>query len=666
MRNLGLPYLEKIQVNNFSLYKQQPSFSYEFKEGINAILGINGIGKTTFIEMILYSLVGFELDVSETKKTGKKKMTKKNVSFFYDRCDPRVDNSLASVTLLYRVRGKKVIIERSLVKDEILCLKINGIVMGVSEEEYNKFLVEIIGVTDFVSVQTIIRTFLIFDEQRLNVAWEVKTQDEILKILLLDEEMQGQIADLERAVSGLDTKGRHKSEDRRIIRDRISILKEERVKVSNEVEELLEEESKIIKLDDLLVLKNRLNDEVDEMKQEVETKKEVLNILESNYNRIIGERNDAGQRIEKLTSEEELLQSKMYKSIYDKFPDYYFTLEKNLINQGECLICGAKSHLLKDRFTLRKKQKQCIVCENIIEQNVNFDEGDINKMNELYEMKADILVFIGNKEQEIKKISGEMDNLRRLMKEISEKIMQKESSLIEVKSRITKNLPESPPKDVYELMIKNLDNEAEKLTKEIDTIYFERDKAKKELDALRNKFVDNLKRLNKKISNYFNKYASTFLGVDCQLILKQQTIRFIPRIIFMPKISGLERGSIYSVSESQRFFLDQAFRMAIIHFLSDEIEGFNTFFITETPEGSLDLAYEEQVAKMFKVFAKSNNNIVFTSNLNSSNFLNKIFDDIEIPEARILNMLKKGNPTLIQKNYSEIFEEKIREIATIK
>lgn len=226
MRDLGLPQLIRVEVKNFSLYKKQPTFSYEFKLGINAILGINGIGKTTFIEMILYSLVGYNLKVSEVKK----KVSKENLSYFKDRCDPQVNNSEASVVLEYVIKGKNIVIERSLIKDKIIKFLIDGYEQNTDEEYYNKVLIKLMGVTDFISAQKIIRTFLIFDEQRLNVAWEVKTQDEILKILLLNEDTQIKIVELERMVSGLDTKGRHKSEDRRIIRERMSILEEERKK----------------------------------------------------------------------------------------------------------------------------------------------------------------------------------------------------------------------------------------------------------------------------------------------------------------------------------------------------------------------------------------------------------------------------------------------------
>jgi len=106
--------------------------------------------------------------------------------------------------------------------------------------------------------------------------------------------------------------------------------------------------------------------------------------------------------------------------------------------------------------------------------------------------------------------------------------------------------------------------------------------------------------------------------------------------------------------------------MAIIDYLQNNIGGFETFFITETPEGSLDIVYETQVAEMFLLFAQSSNNIIFTSNLNSSNFLLKLFEAYSIPERRVrtLNLLKKGNPTKLQeenKDLARLYKELLGE-----
>lgn len=178
---------------------------------------------------------------------------------------------------------------------------------------------------------------------------------------------------------------------------------------------------------------------------------------------------------------------------------------------------------------------------------------------------------------------------------------------------------------------------------------------------LHNQFAQLITAMNKSLSAYFNKYASAFIGLKCELIIKNTSLhnQNIPHIIYLPKIDGTDRQNIWSVSESQRFFLDQAFRMAIIEYLQDNIPGFQTFFITETPEGSLDVAYEDQVANMFLLFSKSNNNIIFTSNLNSSRFLYKLFKEMDENEkkARTINLLSKGKLTDVHKEHEQVINE---------
>lgn len=56
MNNIYLPELKKIEIRNFSLY--QKDIIYEFIHGLNLIIGGNGMGKTSFINLIKYGLIG--------------------------------------------------------------------------------------------------------------------------------------------------------------------------------------------------------------------------------------------------------------------------------------------------------------------------------------------------------------------------------------------------------------------------------------------------------------------------------------------------------------------------------------------------------------------------------------------------------------------------------
>ena len=178
------------------------------------------------------------------------------------------------------------------------------------------------------------------------------------------------------------------------------------------------------------------------------------------------------------------------------------------------------------------------------------------------------------------------------------------------------------------------------------------------------KFRMTINNLNNRLSEYFNKYAKTFIGWDCKLTVQRKTIKEMPHYYYLPLVDNSLRENPDAVSESQRFFLDQAFRMAIINFIQDNVPNFSTFFITETPEGSLDLIYEAQVAEMFLKFAKTNNNIIFTSNLNSSYFLKKLFDNFSEEESdkKILNLLEKAKMSDLQKKERVTLDLMIKEL----
>ena len=59
---MNFPKIHKINISNFSLYKQKNEIELNLKDGVFCLAGANGLGKSTFIAIVSYALMGIVVD----------------------------------------------------------------------------------------------------------------------------------------------------------------------------------------------------------------------------------------------------------------------------------------------------------------------------------------------------------------------------------------------------------------------------------------------------------------------------------------------------------------------------------------------------------------------------------------------------------------------------
>lgn len=182
-----------------------------------------------------------------------------------------------------------------------------------------------------------------------------------------------------------------------------------------------------------------------------------------------------------------------------------------------------------------------------------------------------------------------------------------------------------------------------------------RDKYKEELSVLEKEMREQYHKTEVKFIPIFKKYATNFLGLDIDIELKNATNT---GLYLKLKVNNTERKDRYQLSESQQYFIDIALRFA---FIEMSLSKDATIFI-DTPEGSLDIAYESRAGKMFGDFVQQGYDIIMTANINSSQLLLQLAQkcsrekmQIErMTEWTILSTVQQEEQSVIDKAFNDI------------
>ena len=142
---------------------------------------------------------------------------------------------------------------------------------------------------------------------------------------------------------------------------------------------------------------------------------------------------------------------------------------------------------------------------------------------------------------------------------------------------------------------------------------------------------DEVKSVASQLETSFAKFISGFLAEDCKIAYTTRQSRLGQRTAtesfpfphFVPALtSGVHRANVtvrehgQSVSESQKEFIDLAFRMALLEVAAPDTPA---MIVLETPEASLDSVFVPRAADLLRRFAVGSGNAANTRLIASSN-----------------------------------------------
>ena len=646
MAKFSFPQIREVKIRNFSLYnKSNKIVNIEEKvvNGIFCLAGANGLGKSTFLNILNYGLTGLVIAPSKIFFSPGEiyDANKDFTDTYFDGRIKEKEKTKAEVELLFTINNKFYRIVRgffdkdTLREFEIYEMSGNKKIYhslkkkNSSEylnERYKEEITKDMGVMKyeyFIFLQSYVFTF---DENRRLLFWDDRASSNALSI-----SFNNNLDDAEALIKIMRDMEKHESKARNQRWQARQIL--------------------------------------DEINKLTANNKKPTNKEEKNYLEICNKFDEIQKNYDNLSIEYDTLMNSrnyLYSDIFDldmKYKEYFSNYSEpmsKLLNSPciqtikdseECVICGAKGKYIVDKIIENIHNDYCPLC------NTSISNEKTHEKNILF--------------KKIERIDNEISKKRSQLDKIIEEIVGKELMLKRTKIELEKfqRIKNKMERDYPQFL--DSDNDLSVYIKRLREQYEEYDKKSKESYEKRDRLKPRFSSLEKKIKKAYNdaetvfvpvfrNLAKSFIGYDLE-------VKFVSKnrkIALVLELDASARTESFKLSESQRFFLDIALRMALAIYLSKP-DNEATLFI-DTPEGSLDIAYENRVGKMFAEFINSySQNILMTANINSSQLLIALAKNIKKNRMNMKRMLDWIDLSAVQISEEELFKEYFDNVESI-
>jgi len=637
MSKFNFPQIRNIKIRNFSLYKKEDkivNIDEKVKPGIFCLAGANGLGKSTFQNIINYALTGLVLAPGKNFLSPDK--IKGNTNFTNTYFEGRIkaeEKKIAEVELLFTINNRYYRVVRGFFEEDTireleiyelsknkkisLPIKDNGSPEYLGKK-YQEEITNDIGIMKYeyyVFLQLYVFTF---DEDRRLLFWDYRALSNALSISFSNNLDDAEaLINIMGKIEKFESDARNQRWQAKQIYDEIKKLTANHKKPSNKEK------------------RNYL--EICEKYDETQI---TLDNLSIEYDNLLNSRNCLHSDI--LTLETKY---KEYFSDYSEPKSKLLnsTFVQMMVKNEECLICGAKGKYILEKINKNIYKNFCPLCDTSITNE------DSKSKNILLEKIKKIDNQISEKRKKLNSIINEIEEKELLIKKTDIEFKKYQQQ----KNKIERDYPH---------FLENGSNNSAYVSK-LEEQYRAFDEKSKESykrrDSLQTKFNSLERKIKKAYSEgemvfvpIFKELAKSFIGYDLD-------IKFVSKnrkISLVLDLDSSARTESHKLSESQRFFLDIALRMSLAIYLSSP--GIESTIFIDTPEGALDIAYETRVGKMFAYFINSySQNIIMTANINSSQLLTSLAKSIKSDKMVIRRMLDWIDLSIVQREEEKLFKK---------
>ena len=643
MSKYNFPKIENIIIRNFSLYSKNGNIhevNEKINEGVYCLAGANGLGKTTFLNALNYGLTGIVLKPDQNVLSPEEifRENKRFTRRYFNGRIAKKDEENAEIEISFKINNKYYKLTRGFFEisslryleifkmdneKKISLISTENLAPEDLKEKYESEIAKDIGINRFEYFMFLQLYVLTFDENRRMIFWDKHASSHALSIAFnTSTEDAEKLIGIKRKMDKLESDARNS--------------KWQATQIQKKIKDIILTEEENINQDYKEIEYRIIIEEHNEIEKE-------FNNVKIEYNTLLKTQSYLNSEIMHLRLEHKKLFS-TYSEPRSKLLNNTFV--KMCISKNECIICGAKSEQIVQSIKNNLYSDNCPLC------NTNINDDEVQEHDKLlsYIEKNDEMIL--RKENELENIKLELYGKNLELENVESELNEINKKKIVFEKDNTFKMYESTNNEGIDFVIEKYKEQSDEYDRVSVEKRAERDKLRPDYNSLEAKIKSAYKEAEVDFVPIFLKLAKSFIGYD--ISIKLETEKRNMKLVLDLKDSARTESS--HLSESQRFFLDIALRMSLAIYLSKRSN--DATMLIDTPEGSLDIAYESRVGEMFACFVKRyNQNILMTANINASHLLISLAEKCGVEKMQFKRMLDWTDLSIIQQEGENLFKQ---------
>lgn len=650
----SFPVFQQLDVNGYALYPGPTGgpagLHITCRPGLTLVVGANGLGKTTLITLLFRLLTGPsdipQLGVGD--ELGFRRLAASPIppfqrGMFANRVSNRAVG--ASARIEFMLGATAIRVERRLDTLALVSAKV-GEIEPQDETTFQAEVAKAAGLGSFGDFILMLRYLVFYFEDRRALVWDASAQRQLLRMLFLPPDLAQRWTELERSILQNDSRMRN---FQAVVGKEEKLLTRGLAKSTNGV---------------------ALRAELQALETLQETSRERLEDLESYTDELDKQRQDARLSSLRVKQDREArfraLEHAKLLAIEARFPGRLETgryMVTHLMSEQDCLVCGTHAPEAAELFADRLSSGRCVVCDSDLEKSEQItearefaDERVAKTTHQMEQADRELATTTRTREMAEAQFDAHTAEMALLRSEIATRT-----------ARLAQIVAMLPPD---EAALRQQRTELAAIRGRLETM-------KTELAVERatfRKFVEEcteaLLSSSTEIVATFEQFAGKFLSERVSLTWTSRPAAVgqggeaIPFPTFELNMTGsdfsdtVRRAGPDDVSESQREFIDLAFRMALMRTAGQGAAG----LVIDTPESSLDAVFAKRAGEVLLRFgAEPGNTVLVTSNLVEGSLLPTLINGIaSTPEkaSRLVDLFDIARPTaavtIDRKEYDEL------------